>query len=500
MDRAEVAAVKVVSAERGRHFLEHAEAEILERRHRVGQRQNALVLVNLEPKEALRVAFEAIEARVAQFGVAGFVSGEAAQAADVARGLGGAVGGAVSGGKAVREARGKRGGARGVLTACRQFAFDGLAPPAQQREDRLLDALFVRGAGVFAVVEHVAQQREVAAFHLEAPVECLGPGPLFEQFLDSQTDLRRKQVARQPDEGEEVAAERRLDQNQARARPVDKAHHRGGDALDVALGKPDQEVVRQRGQRMDERLARMAVGVEPELGIQVGKMGAQARHLRRRGAERGAGPDARMDRQRRHLAAFDHRHDEQVERYPAMDVGHPVRLDDQRCAGAAVGRIVEPGEGAVVARIGQDRPRALAANAENRRVRSVAVAGQMPQLGQHPAFQPAKQRAAFAVAEAAGILEHCFAQLGPVGDRGAHVGKRRAQVRLELAALTCIGPRGFDVDQRFACAAPIAEPGDRAACRIDDQDVVMPKLIQPPNDRTPDKPRSACYDYLHRHS
>ena len=60
MDRAGSAA-----AELGRLLGQHAEAEVLERRHRVGQRHRAAELVDLEPQLVGGIAVVAIEPRVA---------------------------------------------------------------------------------------------------------------------------------------------------------------------------------------------------------------------------------------------------------------------------------------------------------------------------------------------------------------------------------------------------------------------------------------------------
>ena len=53
------------AAERGRHFLEHAEAEILEHRDRFGQRDQAAAAIGLEPQLAGRVELGAPDADAA---------------------------------------------------------------------------------------------------------------------------------------------------------------------------------------------------------------------------------------------------------------------------------------------------------------------------------------------------------------------------------------------------------------------------------------------------
>jgi hypothetical protein len=90
------------------------------------------------------------------------------------------------------------------------------------------------------------------------------------------------------------------------------------------------------------------------------------------------------------------------------------------------------------------------------------------ELGQHPATQPAEQRAGLLVERggAGGVLGHHRLHRAPVGHRSAHVGERGLERFVELAALARIGARGLDIDQRFARAAGLlarlAERGDRA--------------------------------------
>ena len=60
---AEIVDVAVAAAERGRHFLEHAEAEILEHRHRFGQRDQPAAAIGLQPQLPGRVVRRAREMR-----------------------------------------------------------------------------------------------------------------------------------------------------------------------------------------------------------------------------------------------------------------------------------------------------------------------------------------------------------------------------------------------------------------------------------------------------
>ena len=55
------------------------------------------------------------------------------------------------------------------------------------------------------------------------------------------------------------------------------------------------QVARQRGDRVAQRLARMALGIEPEILVELLEPRAQHRHLLGRNAQRLAGPQAGMD-------------------------------------------------------------------------------------------------------------------------------------------------------------------------------------------------------------
>ncbi len=203
----------------GRQLRQHAEAEILERRHRVGQRHRAALLVDLEAQFTRRVAVEPVEAGVPAERAVGIERGEVAQAFDVARRFRGAEGAAIALRESLGIARGERGRAARLDGLC-QLALDGLAPAAQHRLQAAIDPGLI-GRGIMAAkVEHVAEHREVAAFDDQAPVERLGPGFLDEQSLHLRQHFGREGVARQPNEGEQVPRQRRRDELEARARAV----------------------------------------------------------------------------------------------------------------------------------------------------------------------------------------------------------------------------------------------------------------------------------------
>ena len=148
----------------------------------------------------------------------------------------------------------------------------------------------------------------------------------------------RHHVARQPDEREQVPLERRHDQREARPRAVDQRHHRGRHAREVVVGEADHQVVRQHGQRVDQRLGVVAPGLEARAARRSrGELAAQ--HAGR--CSGGVASAALVQipawtDSAATLPSSTHRHDEQVERHAAVDAREAVGLDDQRRARPAL--------------------------------------------------------------------------------------------------------------------------------------------------------------------
>ena len=106
--------------------------------------------------------------------------------------------------------------------------------------------------------------------------------------------------------------------------------------------------MRQCSQRMDQRLAGMALVVEPEFLDQLRHLRAQPRHLAGGCGQRGAGPHPCMNGQCGNRAIFHDRHDEQVQRHAAMHQRYTVGLDDKRHQPVLVGRFFKPFKGPVI--------------------------------------------------------------------------------------------------------------------------------------------------------
>ena len=428
-------------------------AEILQRRHRVGQRHATFGLVQLQSQAGGLFALAEIEPGVALARhLAVCMHAERAQPGDVERGFAGSEAPPEGQREGLRPAQRQRGGAA-RFDHCRELTLDRLAPAAQQGlELRIQSGLVGRGAAV-ANVENEAQQRQIAAFDLEAPVEHLRLRALFEHRLYLPSNLCRHQIAREPHEGKQMAGERRFDEQEPRTRAVDQAHHRGRDAFDIDFAEADHQIVRQRGQRVDQRFAGVAPFIEIEPIHHARQLGAQPRHVARRGGEPGTGPYAGVKRDRGHLAVFPaplaYGGDQQVQRDPAMHPRKVVGLDDEQLARVALA--VEPFEGPLERGVREHRGAALAANPELVVHRPVAVPDKMAQLGEHPAFEPLQERGALGIGgfDRLCIGLHRGLQFGPVGDCGVDIGHRRAQRFAQLLALAGVDPSGLDIDQRI---------------------------------------------------
>ncbi len=205
--------------------------------------------------------------------------------------------------------------------------------------------------------------------------------------------------------------------------------------------------MRQGGEGMGQRLAGMALGVETELAGKVGELRAHPRHLTGRCGERRAGPDAGMHRKRGNAALFDQRHDEQIERHAPVNIADEVRFDDHWRKSASA---VEPGEGAFVARRGEQRRGARPANAERAGLLAVAPLHDMAQLREVAVFEPAQQRRAFRVGQCIGVRHHRRLQLRPVGNGGDDIVQHLLELRAQPDADPGIGAVGFEIDHRLA--------------------------------------------------
>ena len=444
---------QIARFQRGGDRVDHAETEILQRGHDIRQDQRTMALIEFQAQLPFLVAGQAIEAHAALVGIVIGRAGDAAQVADVLRGLGRAIEVAIGNGEGPGIAPGDGGGAARFLAAG-DFGLDRIAPSAQHRAQTGVQRRLIGfGTGLQRLVHRQgkAQLGQIGSLDLKAPVDHLAAGGLAQHLGDFVADLGGHRIARQPDEGVEMPFQRSADQRDARARAVDQAHHGQRHTLHIDIGKADHQIMGQAGHRMGQHLARMAVGAEFMLFQQRGELRAHQRHMARRGGQRGAGPYPRMDRERGQLAFLDHRQDEQVERHPAVDMGDPVRFDDQRQAPRPAPRqkLVEPGKAAGIGGRGEQFPRAFPTNAQRAGLRTVAAAHDMAQLRQHPVVEPEQQGGALGPVhrvQGGGIIDHGALNRGPIAHRRAHIAQRDAQRRRNGRARARIRPRGFQID------------------------------------------------------
>ena len=136
-----------------------------------------------------------------------------------------------------------------------------------------------------------------------------------------------------------------------------------------------------------------------------------------------------------------------------MDARGDVGLDRQQRLLHARGLLpIKPFKSALVRNLGEQVLRRGAADAEAFGDAAVAAAGEVAKLGQHPAAKPGEQRPHLRIKRLcrSGIGGDRGLHPGPVADCGMDVAKRRLQCFEQLAALTAVNARGFDIDQRFA--------------------------------------------------
>ena len=420
-------------------LLQRAEAEILKRRHRLGEDQ-WLRAVDLDAQRARVVALGAIEADAALAGAA-----EAMQFHDVLGGFRGA--GALAVGN--RQAGGITLGKHGRAIAFAQIGealLHGMDPAAQHLLDLLVERLRVGHVAPIAQIESEADERETAILQRDRPAEQGRAGGVDQHLADCLAPVGREIVAHHPDEGEEMAAERIGDQFELGPWTVRQGHGGEGDALAVRDREGDHEIVRQRGQRMDHGLGGMTRRIIAEAGHQREQCVAQDGDLLGPGRERGARPQARMNGKGGDGAPLAHGHDEQVNEHIAVHARDAAGLEDERPGIAGL----EPGDGLGDAGLGQQRLVGEGADALGAARLAIAVPPLMAEQRHVPSLQPAQQIAALARPQPVGVGVHRVRHRAPGADRSAHMGERQVQRLGEGLPRLGVDTVRLDVDERFA--------------------------------------------------
>ena len=228
MDRAKAALVEV-----GRNIFDHPEAEVFERGNSIGQRDRAAALIELEPQLARIDRICAAQPRAPAWSLFTVIR-QAAQARYIDCGFDRAIGAAVSRGEGIGKARRDRSGARRIF-AGGDFGFDRIGPAAQHGLQLQIELGLIGRGNPVADIEHKADQRQIAAFDLQAPIKHRGLRRVAQHRGNGMAHIGGQRIARQPHEREQVSFKRGLHQGQARARAIDQAHHRHGNPFQIGV-------------------------------------------------------------------------------------------------------------------------------------------------------------------------------------------------------------------------------------------------------------------------
>ncbi len=424
---------------RRRDFLDDPEPEILEHRHRVGERNQPALAVGLELELAGRSGRSPGQANAALA-----IRGEVAEPHDVGRGLLGAGSGAI----AVRERRDiderEPGGAR-CAGRRDQLGLDRGTPALDHFDERRVEGVAVREIGGRIDLESEAEERQFALAEFDRPAADRCFDFLFEHRPDRFAAGGALLIAGKPDESIEMPAERSRKQEKLGPWTVGEAHRGKGGCPYLILVEGNEQVVRKRGNDVRERLSGVARRSEAKLLVQLQEPLAEHRDVLGRSPQRFTGPKARVNRQRV-IGQPDH---DDVERDPAVDGRNPIRFQDEHRM-AFDSEIIDRGFG----RAFLPKRRLVLENSE--RVLELAAGADMGMAEKREIVvgEEAEKFGAFVIAlvEAVGIRLHLGEHRRPVGDGGANVGEHALQLANQFLPAAGIGPVELDVDDRFRLA------------------------------------------------
>jgi hypothetical protein len=292
----------------------------------------------------------------------------------------------------------------------------------------------------------VTDQREVAVAQLDGPAGDLAPYFVLEQQGDGGTPRSSQVLARQPDEGEQLAFENASDLEQGRPRPVGERHRHHHQATQFLVIDGNQQVARERPYRVAQRLARMALGIEAEILVELLQALAQDGHAFRRDPKRFAGPKPRMNTDAGDLAVVLYRYNYEVERHSAVDRRLALGLCHKRDPTA----LFEVAHGAEAASL-VGRSTGNAEDAE-RFGRGLVRLFDMVAEKRHGAVgEPVEQFGALGVggSDRGRVLAHLALELGPVADREPDIVQHALQVGGERLALAGVDAVELEVHHRF---------------------------------------------------
>ena len=408
---------KAPAAQGRRNLLEHLEAEILQHRDRFGQRDQATAAIGLEAQLPREIELGARDAHAAVGVVAQF-----AEAQDIGRRVFGRGARAVSVREGWQVSEGEAGRARRAGRG-NQFGLDRRRPAADHFDHRGVERIGVGQRRLGVDILGVADQREIAVAKLDRPAGDFASDLIFEQHRDRGAPRSSQLLARQPDKAEQLALEDAADLEQRRARPVGKRHRHHYQRAHGFVIDGDQQVARQGRNRVAQRLAGMALGVEAEILVELLQPLAEHRHLLRREAQGFTGPQPGMHADARDLVLVAERDDDQVERDAAMDRRLALGLGHQRHF-AALFEIAHRVEAAAL--VGR-----CARNAEDPQRLGGDLVGlfdMVAEQGHGAAGEPFEQRLAFRIGDRRRVLAHFRLELLPIAHRQADVGEHPPQV------------------------------------------------------------------------
>ncbi|MCY1168558.1 hypothetical protein D9M73_85560 [compost metagenome] len=426
-----------VAAQRGRQFLDHAEAEILQHRHRVRQGQRAAQAIDFQPRGPVFVAIHPHRAIRRRF--------QSRQPHNVARRFLGGVGTAIARGETGGMFQRKPRGARriGLLD---QRRLDCGHPAAHHPRDPRVERIGIGQHPAIAQVQREANQRD-RVIDFDRPIEHTGIGRLGQHLANGGAARGGQIVARQPHEREQMPPEHAAHQPQLWPGAIGQRHRGQRDILERFGCEGDDQIMRQPGQGMRQRLAGMALGIEAEFRLERGEAFAQHRHILRGRVERAAGPQPGMDGQTRDRALVAHRHHREIERDMAMHTRNQIGFQQQ-------GRLAAFGEPFHRKRargLGEDRHGAgVAGNTQRGFI--PADPPFMPQQRELLVEQPEQQGGPFSRGQRGDVRRHRVLQRLPIPNGGTHIRQIALQRGNEIAPLARIGAFQLDIDHRFGRA------------------------------------------------
>ena len=243
---------EIAIAQRGRNLTQHDKAEILQHRYGIAEWQRPAQMIDFQPKLVVAIALQAVQAGgAARFPV------QRVQSQDIGRGLARIIGAAIGDAEQIGIAQRQGGGAL-LVDALGQRGFHGRLPAAHHALELGVQAVIVDFGIAVRQVQREAQQGDLPVLQRDRPAQDAAVGAVGQHRFDRAAHRCRYVIARQPDEHEQVTAQRRAHRAQLGARPVRQRHVGQHDLFQIGQWEGDQQIMRQAGERMAQRFAGVA--------------------------------------------------------------------------------------------------------------------------------------------------------------------------------------------------------------------------------------------------